>query len=152
MPRPPWDQYFMELARLVATRSTCLRRQVGAVLVRDKTILATGYNGAPRGLAHCGELGGCYRDKMGIKPGEGYDKCRAVHAEQNAVAQAARVGVATEGSTLYVTTYPCGTCAKLAINAGVQRIVYGAGKPFEFVAELLTEAAEHGIDTEKLED
>ena len=116
------DAYFMEIAYVVAKRSTCLRRQVGAVLVKDKHILATGYNGAPKGLKHCSETG-CLRQQMGIPSGERHELCRAVHAEQNAIAQAALHGVSVEGSTLYCTLSPCSLCAKLLINAGVKRVV-----------------------------
>ena len=138
--RPSWDSYFMGIARLVAERSTCLRRHVGAVLVRDKHILATGYNGAPRGLAHCGELGGCYRQQHNVPSGQRHEICRGAHAEQNAIAQAARFGVVTDGATLYITNHPCVICAKILINAGVARIVYAEGYPDELSAELLAEA------------
>jgi dCMP deaminase len=138
--RPSWDSYFMGIARLVAGRSTCLRRSVGAVLVRDKHILATGYNGAPRGLAHCAELGGCYRDQHGIPSGQRHEVCRGAHAEQNAIAQAARFGVETDGATLYITNHPCVICAKILINAGIARIVYAEGYPDELAAAILEEA------------
>ncbi len=140
MARPSWDEYFMEIARLVATRSTCLRRSVGAVLIRDKTILTTGYNGAPRGLKHCEELGGCYREQLGVPSGERQEICRGTHAEQNAIAQAARVGVSTKDSTLYVTNHPCNICTKILINAGVKRIVYAEGYPDELARYLIEEA------------
>jgi len=130
----------MGIARLVAGRSTCLRRSVGAVLVRDKHILATGYNGAPRGLAHCAELGGCYRDQHGIPSGQRHEVCRGAHAEQNAIAQAARFGVETDGATLYITNHPCVICAKILINAGIARIVYAEGYPDELAAAILEEA------------
>lgn len=140
MGRPSWDSYFMGIARLVAGRSTCLRRSVGAVLVRDKHILATGYNGAPRGLAHCAELGGCYRDQHGIPSGQRHEVCRGAHAEQNAIAQAARFGVETDGATLFITNHPCVICAKILINAGIARIVYAEGYPDELAAAILEEA------------
>lgn len=140
MGRPSWDSYFMGIARLVAGRSTCLRRSVGAVLVRDKHILATGYNGAPRGLAHCAELGGCYRERHGIPSGQRHEVCRGAHAEQNAIAQAARFGVETDGATLYITNHPCVICAKILINAGIARIVYAEGYPDELAAVILEEA------------
>ncbi|HEY5168400.1 MAG TPA: dCMP deaminase family protein, partial [Thermoleophilia bacterium] len=108
--RPSWDEYFLQLATQAATRSTCLRRQVGAVLVRDKRILATGYNGAPRGVSHCLDIG-CLREQLGIPSGERQELCRAIHAEQNAVIQAAIHGVAIEGATLYTTLHPCVLCA-----------------------------------------
>ena len=138
--RPSWDEYFMEITRLVATRSTCLRRQVGAVIVKDKRILATGYNGAPVGLAHCYERGGCLREELGIPSGERHEICRAVHAEQNAIIQAARFGIAIEGATIYVTNHPCFICAKMLVNAGIERIVYESGYPDEFAKAILEEA------------
>ncbi len=139
--RPAWDDYFMEITHVVAKRSTCLRRQVGALLVSDRRILATGYNGAPKGLAHCGELGGCYREKLGVPPGQRQEICRAVHAEQNAVAQAAVHGVKLDNVTCYITTQPCVTCAKLLINANIVRIVYEGDYPDEMALEMLEEAA-----------
>lgn len=139
--RPSWDDYFMEIAEVVAKRSTCLRRQVGAVLVSGRRILATGYNGPPRGLKHCGEIGGCYRQKLGVPSGERQELCRAVHAEQNAVIQAAVHGVAIQGDVaLYSTTQPCVTCAKILVNAGVRRIVYAGDYPDDFALGLFAEA------------
>jgi dCMP deaminase len=137
--RPSWDEYFLQLARQAATRSTCLRRQVGAVLVRDKRILTTGYNGAPRGVAHCLDIG-CLREERGIPSGERQELCRAIHAEQNAVIQAAIHGVAIEGATLYTTVHPCVLCAKILINCGVREIHYLEGYPDELSRELLSEA------------
>ena len=137
--RPSWDEYFLQLALQAATRSTCLRRQVGAVLVRDKRLLATGYNGAPRGVAHCLEIG-CLREQLGIPSGERHELCRAIHAEQNAVIQAAIHGVAIEGATLYCTHHPCILCAKILINCGVQEIHYLEGYPDDLSRELLAEA------------
>ena len=122
--RQSWDDYFLAIAKLMATRSTCIRAQHGAVIVRDKTILSTGFNGAPRGLQHCDAVGLCYRDQNGILPGTQYERCKSAHAEQNAIAQAARVGIAIEGSTMYVTDMPCGICAKLIVNAGIQKVVF----------------------------
>ena len=116
----------MEIARLVVSRSTCLRRQVGAVIVKDKKILATGYNGAPSGLSHCLEVG-CLRDEMGIPSGERHELCRGLHAEQNAVIQAAYHGVSINGATLYCTNLPCIICTKMLINAGIKRVVYAEG-------------------------
>lgn len=121
--RPSWDTYFMEVARLVATRSTCLRRQVGAVLVRDERIIATGYNGAPQGLPHCEEVG-CLREQQQIPSGQRYELCRGVHAEQNAIINAALYGVTTKGAVLYCTDQPCLLCARMIINAGVVKIVH----------------------------
>lgn len=138
--RPSWDDYFMQLARLVATRSTCVRRQVGAVLVNNKRILATGYNGAPRGLKHCLDVG-CVRDEMGIPSGTRAEICRTTHAEQNAIIQCATYGgVSSEDSTIYVTHQPCSVCTKILINAGVKRIVYEQAYPDEFSLDLIKEA------------
>jgi len=114
----------MEIARLVASRSTCLRNQVGAVIVKDKQILSTGYNGAPSGLPHCLDIG-CLREQLNIPSGERHELCRAVHAEQNAIIQAAKHGVRIEGGTIYTTHQPCIMCAKMIINARLERVVYG---------------------------
>ncbi len=122
--RPSLDRYFMEIARLVASRSTCLRNQVGAVIVKDKQILSTGYNGAPSGLPHCLDIG-CLREQLNIPSGERHELCRAVHAEQNAIIQAAKHGVRIEGGTIYTTHQPCIMCAKMIINARLERVVYG---------------------------
>jgi dCMP deaminase len=137
--RPSWDLYFLQLARQAATRSTCLRRQVGAVLVRDRRILATGYNGSPRGVAHCLDIG-CLRDQLGIPSGERQELCRAIHAEQNAIIQAAVHGVAIEGATCYTTLQPCVLCAKMLINCGVREIHYAEGYPDELSREMFAEA------------
>jgi dCMP deaminase len=126
MARPSWDEYFMEITRLVVSRSTCLRRQVGAIIVKDKKILATGYNGAPSGLPHCLEAG-CLRDELGIPSGERHELCRGLHAEQNAIIQAAYHGVSINGATLYCTNLPCIICTKMLINAGIMRVVCGEG-------------------------
>jgi len=139
MHRPSWERYFMEIAELVSSRSTCLRRQVGAVLVRDKHIIATGYNGAPRGISHCGEVG-CLREKLGIPSGERHEMCRGTHAEQNAIIQAALHGVSTDGATLYCTHQPCILCAKMLINAGVQKVVFRGDYPDGLALDLMTEA------------
>lgn len=146
MSRPSWDDYFMEIARLAATRSTCLRRHIGAVIVKDKKILATGYNGAPRGLRHCEEVG-CLRDQLGIPSGERHELCRAVHAEQNAIVQAATFGVSIRGATMYCTTQPCILCSKLLINARIERVVVAEEYPDELSLEMLAEA---GVSVEKL--
>jgi dCMP deaminase len=136
--RPSWDAYFMQIAQLVKTRATCPRRSVGAVIVRDKRILCTGYNGAPRGLPHCPEGGGendwpkgCLRAGHCI---------RALHAEQNALLQCAMMGIACEGSTIYVTCQPCNNCAKMIINAGITRVIYEGDYPDEFSKELFRDA------------
>ncbi|MDO8585484.1 MAG: cytidine/deoxycytidylate deaminase family protein [Armatimonadota bacterium] len=134
--RPDWDEYFMEIAEVVAKRSTCLRRQIGAVIVKDKRILATGYNGAPAGLPHCLELG-CLRDELGIASGTRHEICRALHSEQNAIVQAALYGVSTRGSTLYCTHQPCSLCAKMLINAGISRVVFEGEYPDGFSLEML---------------
>jgi dCMP deaminase len=137
--RPSWDEYFMAIAGLAATRSTCLRRQVGAVIVKDKKILATGYNGAPAGLKHCLDIG-CLRDKLKIPSGERHELCRATHAEQNAIVQAALFGVSINGSTMYSTTQPCILCTKLIINAGIKRIVVRDSYPDRMSMQMLKEA------------
>lgn len=139
MTRPGWNEYFMNIARLVATRSTCLRRQVGCVVVKDRRILATGYNGAPSGVAHCGEVG-CLRETQGIPAGERHELCRGVHAEQNAIIQGARHGVSLLGATAYCTTQPCSICTKMLINAGIEEIIYVGDYPDELSLQLLKEA------------
>ncbi len=139
--RPGWDEYFMEFAVLTSRRSTCLRRKVGAVIVQDRHIIATGYNGAPRGLEHCDErAGGCLREQLGIPSGEKHELCRALHAEQNAIIQAATLGQSVEGATIYITHQPCVICAKMIINAGIERIVVREGYPDELSVEILKEA------------
>ncbi|MBQ1391274.1 MAG: dCMP deaminase family protein [Firmicutes bacterium] len=150
--RPSWDEYFMQMAELTATRSTCLRRNVGAVIVQNRHIIATGYNGAPRGLAHCVELGGCLREKLGVPSGERHELCRALHAEQNAIIQAATLGHSIEGGSIYITHQPCAICAKMIINAGIDRIVVKEGYPDELAVSLLEEAGKRIIllkETEK---
>ena len=117
--RASWDEYFMEIVEVVKTRSTCLRRQVGAVIVKDNRIITTGYNGAPSHLKHCTELGGCERQRLGVPSGQRHELCRALHAEQNAIIQAAKLGNTTEGATLYVNIQPCVICAKMLIKAGI---------------------------------
>lgn len=123
MRRLPWNQHFMRLAEVIAEQSTCLRRQVGAVAVRENYILATGFNGAPRGIPHCEEVG-CIRQERGIPSGTQHELCRGAHAEQNVIACAAYNGVSLSGATLYVTHYPCAQCAKILINAGFAIIYY----------------------------
>jgi len=129
----------MEIAHLVAKRSTCLRRQVGAVIVKDKNILSTGYNGAPTGLTHCEEIG-CLRDKLNIPSGERHELCRGLHAEQNAIIQAALHGVSIKGGVFYCTHQPCILCAKMMINAGIKRIVYEGEYPDELAKKFFEEA------------
>lgn len=143
--RISWDDYFMEIASVVAKRSTCMRRQVGAVLVKDKHILATGYNGAPKGLKHCNETGCLRKD---VPSGERHELCRALHAEQNAIIQAANLGVQVDGCTVYCTLAPCSLCAKMLINAGAKRVVYGGSYPDERAMEFFKEA---GVVVERLE-
>jgi dCMP deaminase len=138
--RPAWDDYFLDIVGIVANRATCIRRRVGAALVRDRRILSTGYNGAPSGLRHCLEIG-CLREQMSIPSGERHELCRGLHAEQNAIIQAALHGVGVNGSTLYCTNHPCTICAKMIINAGVVRIVVGGDYRDPLAEEMLMEAA-----------
>ena len=126
--RPDWDSYFMEIASIVSKRSTCTRRSVGALIVKDKRILATGYNGAPTGLKHCMDLG-CLREQMKIAPGERHELCRGLHAEQNAIIQAAYHGVTINRAHLYCTHLPCSICIKMLINAGIEKVFYLEGYP-----------------------
>ncbi len=137
-----WDARFMELAETVGGWSSCYRsgRKIGAVIVRDKRILTTGYNGAPAGLLSCVERGECLRDQMGIPSGTRHELCYAIHAEQNALIQAAKLGVSVQGATLYCTHQPCTICTKLIINAGIARIVYKYPYPDEFAQALLKQA------------
>ena len=137
--RPDWDTYFMQIAHIVAQRSTCLRRKVGAVIVKDKRILTTGYNGAPSGITHC-EVTGCLREKLNVPSGQRHELCRGLHAEQNALLQAALHGISLKGATLYCTNQPCIICAKMLINAGIKEIVFGDGYPDELSVEMLEEA------------
>ncbi len=138
MARPSWDAYFMAIADMVARRSTCLRRQIGAVLVVERRILATGYNGAPAGVAHCEDVG-CLRQQQNVPSGERHELCRGLHAEQNAIIQAAKHGVRIAGATLYTTHHPCSACAKMAINAGVARVVCREDYPDDLGKALLAE-------------
>jgi len=138
--RPTWDEYFMGIAELTAKRSTCLRRNVGAVIVQDRHIVATGYNGAPRGIDHCAQRGGCLREELGIPSGERHELCRALHAEQNAIIQAATFGHSIEGGIIYITHAPCVICSKMIINAGIKKIIVGAEYPDAFSVEILEEA------------
>jgi len=137
--RPSWDHYFMRIAHEVAERSTCLRRQVGAVVVLDKRILATGYNGAPSGLPHCAEVG-CLRTQLNVPSGERHELCRGLHAEMNALLQGARYGIRMEGSTLYSTHVPCSLCAKMIINTGLVRVVAALDYPDPFARDMLQQA------------
>ena len=147
MKRPTWDEYFMKITMLVAERSTCMRRMVGAIIVKDKKIVSTGYNGAPKGLKHCLEIG-CLREEMGIPSGERHELCRGAHAEQNAIIQAAGSGNNMDGATMYCTDSPCSTCTKMIINSGIRRLVLGKKYPDELGEKLISES---GIDTVYLE-
>ncbi|HDQ98766.1 MAG TPA: cytidine deaminase [candidate division WOR-3 bacterium] len=139
MTRKSWDRYFMDIARLVSERSTCRRRRVGAVLVREKRILCTGYNGAPAGMPHCDEVG-CLRERLSIPSGERIEICRGIHAEQNALVQAAAFGIKVTGATLYCTHEPCITCGKMLLNAGIREFVVAESYADEFGRQLLAEA------------
>jgi dCMP deaminase len=137
--RPSWDEYFLTMAKVIASRTTCLRRSVGALLVRDRRILATGYNGAPSGVPHCSETG-CRREQLGIASGERQELCRGLHAEQNAIIQGALHGVSVKGAVLYCTTQPCVICAKMLINAGVERVVYQGDYADQLALEMMEQA------------
>ncbi len=137
--RPDWDHYFMEMAEVVAKRSTCLRRQVGAVLVKDRRVLTSGYNGAPSGMAHCAETG-CLRQQLNVPSGQQHEMCRGLHAEQNAIIQAALHGISIKDSMLYVTHQPCVICGKMMINAGVKTVIMKDAYPDELSEKMLREA------------
>ena len=137
--RPSWDEYFLSIAELISKRSTCLRRHVGAVIVKNKRILATGYNGAPSDIRHC-ESTGCLRDELKVPSGERHELCRGLHGEQNAIVQASYHGVSINGASLYCTTLPCIICAKMLINAGITEIVITKGYPDKMAADFLKEA------------
>jgi dCMP deaminase len=137
--RPSWDSYFLEIASVIAGRSTCLRRKVGAILVKDKRLLTTGYNGAPAGLKHCLEIG-CLRQVKNIPSGERHELCRGLHAEQNAIIQAALHGVSIKGADLYCTHHPCSLCSKMLINSGVEKVILKEGYPDELAQQLFKEA------------
>ena len=140
MDRRDKTNYYLDMAQVALERGTCLRRNFGAVIVKNDVIVSTGYNGAPRGLAHCGERGGCLRQKLGIPSGQKHELCRALHAEQNAIIQAATLGQSIEGATIYITHQPCLICAKMIINAGITRIVVKEGYPDEMSVDILNEA------------
>ncbi len=137
--RPSYDEYFMEMANVVSKRSTCLRRKVGAILVKDKHILSTGYNGAPKGLKHCSEIG-CLRKQLNVPSGERHELCRGLHAEQNSIIQAAVFGISIKNSVLYCTNTPCIVCVKMLINAGVKEIIYSGEYPDELAKKMLKES------------
>jgi len=137
--RPAWDEYFLKLADLVSSRSTCLRRHVGAVMVKNERIISTGYNGAPRGITHCMDMG-CMRQTEGIPSGQRYELCRGVHAEQNAIINAAYYGVSTQNSILYCTNQPCTICARMIINAGVVKVVHRGNFVDKLALDFMNEA------------
>jgi len=137
----------MSIAELVAQRATCLRRQVGAVLVRDKRIVTTGYNGVPTGIQHCLDVG-CLRETQGVPSGERHELCRGLHAEQNAIIQAAVYGISLDGATLYCTNQPCAICSKMLINAGIRQIFYLEGYPDSLAERMLREA---GMELQRIE-
>jgi dCMP deaminase len=145
--RPSWGTYFMNITSLVAERSTCTRRAVGAVLVKEKRILSTGYNGAPTGLKHCLEVG-CLREQLGVESGKMHELCRGIHAEQNAIIQAAYHGVSVKGAAIFCTNQPCSICARMIINAGIQKIYYQSGYADILAKELLGEA---GIELKQID-
>ncbi len=138
--RPSWDEYFMAITRQVATRSTCLRRKVGAIIVKDKRILTTGYNGAPMRVKNCLERATCLREELGVVAGQRHEICRGLHAEQNALIQGAYHGVQVKGGVIYSTTQPCVMCAKMIINSGIGTIYHAEDYPDPLAAELLLEA------------
>ncbi|TDX59163.1 deoxycytidylate deaminase [Orenia marismortui] len=144
--RPSWNNYFMEMTEVVAKRSTCLRRKVGALIVKDKRVLATGYNGAPSGLKHCEETG-CLREQNNVPSGERHELCRGLHAEQNAIIQAALHGSSINGATLYCTHQPCILCTKMIINAGINRVVFKGAYPDKLASKMMLEA---GIKIEEI--
>ena len=149
MERVSKRQYYLDIAAEVARRSTCLRRQYGAVIVKNDEIISTGYNGAPAGIKTCREKGECMRDKLGIPSGTRMETCYAVHAEQNAIVQAAKLGVSIDGATLYCTHQPCSMCCKMIINSGIKRVIYKEGYPDPFTLELFAEA---GVTLERFEE
>ena len=146
--RISWDEYFMQIAHLVAQRSTCVRRHVGAVIVKNKRMLATGYNGAPRGLSHCLDIG-CLREKLKIPSGQRHELCRGLHAEQNAIIQASLYGISVEGSIIYITNQPCIICAKMLINAGIKEVGTSGGYPDDMDVGFLRTA---GIRTRQIKN
>lgn len=139
MARPSWDAYFMSITELVAQRSTCIRRRVGAILVRDRRIITTGYNGAPSNISHCLDVG-CLREQQGIPSGQRHELCRGLHAEQNAIIQAALHGVSVEGATLYCTNMPCAICSKMLLNARIVCVYYKDGYADSLAAQMMAEA------------
>jgi len=149
MNRPAWDTYFMKITELVSERATCVKRKVGAVIVKDNRILSTGYNGSPKGFKHCEQVG-CIRQEMNIPSGQRHELCRGLHAEQNAIIQAAVHGVSIEGATLYCTYQPCVICVKMMINAGIKRLVFSGSYPDELAASMLTDSSLEVLQFEKV--
>ena len=137
--RPSWDQYFMRMAFLAASRSNCTRRKVGAVIVKDKNVLATGYNGPPSGTVHC-DVVGCIRDELNVPSGERHELCRGLHAEQNAIIQAAVHGVSIRDSVIYITTHPCVVCSKMLMNSQIREVIFAQGYPDELSELMLMES------------
>ena len=149
MDRVSKHNYYLDIAQTVAERSTCLRKKYGAIIVKNDVIVSTGYNGAPSGIKTCRDKGVCLRDKLGIPSGTQMQTCYAVHAEQNAIVQAAKLGVSIDGATLYCTHQPCSMCCKMIINSGIRRVIYKEGYPDELTLELFAEA---GVKLERFED
>jgi len=139
MTRPEWDEYFLKITRDVSERATCVKRKVGAIIVKDNHILATGYNGTPKGFVHCTEET-CIRKQMNVPSGQRHELCRGLHAEQNAIIQAAWHGVKIEGGTMYCTYQPCAICVKMLINAGIRKLVYAGGYPDELAQQMLQDS------------
>lgn len=137
--RPSWDEYFMEIARDIATRSTCIRRKVGAVIVRERRILTTGYNGTPTGIRHCTEET-CMRSRFNVPSGERHELCRGLHAEQNAIIQAALYGISIDGATIYITHQPCSICTKMLINSGIKKFILKESYNDPLAIEMIKEA------------
>ncbi|MEF9953166.1 MAG: dCMP deaminase family protein [Clostridium sp.] len=137
--RPDWDSYFLEIANVIKKRSTCLRRQIGAVIVKDNRILTTGYNGVPPNIEHC-DTRGCLRQELNIPSGQKHELCRALHAEQNAITQAAKNGISIDGATIYITAQPCIICTKLIMGCGISRVVYEGEYPDELSLKMLQES------------
>lgn len=145
--RPSWNEYFMSITELVAQRATCVRRKVGAILVQDKRVVTTGYNGAPSQISHCLDIG-CLREEQSVPSGERHELCRGLHAEQNAIIQAAIHGVSVEGATLYCTNMPCSICSKMLINARIEKVYYKEGYADSLSSLMMSEA---GIPFEQID-
>lgn len=146
--RPSWDQYFLKITDVVAERATCVKRKVGAVIVKDNRILSSGYNGAPKGFRHC-KIAGCLRKKMKVPSGQRHELCRGLHAEQNAIIQASVYGVSIRDSVMYCTHQPCAICVKMIINAGIKRLVYTGGYPDQLALDLVDES---GLELENYKE